>query len=99
HLNFYDDVLVELRELPALLDHVVGVRRRDLEADRPVDEGEDVLDHLPPLPSGLRDEGRVRRDPIEHAPGGRLADLVDVRGVEENLHHSTTTVLLNGPRG
>src|SRR5213593_929002 len=81
HLNLHDDVLVELRELPALLDHVVGLGRCDLEGDRSVDEGEDVLDDLGPLPAGLRSERRIRGDAVEDAPRGRLADLVDVRRV------------------
>src|SRR6266581_6825456 len=87
HLNLHDDVLMELRELTALLDHLVRLGRRDLEANRAVDEGEDVLDHLGPLAARLRDERRVRRDAVEDAPRGRFADLVDVRGIEEDLDH------------
>src|SRR3972149_1235908 len=69
-----------------LLAHLVRLGRRDLEADRAVDEGDDVLDHLGPLAARLRDEGGVRRDAVEDAPGRGLANLVDVRGVGENLH-------------
>src|SRR2546430_9119746 len=87
HLNLHDDILVELRELAALLDHLVRLGRRDLEGDRPVDEGEDVLDHLGPLPARLCDERGVRRHAVQDAPRGRLADLIDVRRVEEDLHH------------
>src|SRR5207253_1607627 len=87
HLNLHYHVLVKLRELAALFDHLLRLSRSDLDGDRAVDEGQDVLDHLGPLPAGLRDERGIRRHPIEDAPGGRLADLVDVRGVEEDLHH------------
>src|SRR5438128_9443285 len=87
HLNLHDDVLVELRELATLLDHLVRLRRRDLQGDRAVDEGEDVLDDLGPLAARLRDERRIRRDAVEDAPGSGFADLLDVRGVQENLHH------------
>src|SRR5205807_554180 len=73
HLNLHYHVLVKLRELAALFDHLLRLSRRDLEGDRAVDEGEDVLDHLGPLPAGLCDERRIRRHPVEDAPGGRLA--------------------------
>src|SRR5205809_173528 len=87
HLNFHDHVLVQLRELAALLDHLLRLGRRNLEGDRAVDEGEDVLDYLGPLSAGLRDERGIRRHPVEDAPGRGLTDLVDVGGVEEDLHH------------
>jgi len=42
HLNLHYHVLVKLRELAALFDHLLRLSRRDLEGDRAVDEGEDV---------------------------------------------------------
>src|SRR5438552_3629347 len=87
HLDLHDDVLVKLRELPPLLDHLVGGGCRDLQRNRPVHEGQDVLDHLGPLATRLRDQRRIGRHAIEDAPGGGLSDLVDVRGVEEDLDH------------
>jgi len=98
-LDLDDDVLVELRELAALLDHLVRLGRRDLEGDRAVDEGEDVLDDLGPLAARLRDERRVRRDAVENAPRSRLANLFDVRGIEENLDRARSPVVRKTPRG
>ena len=36
--------------------------------------------------AGLREEGRVGGDAVEHAPAGDGPDLFDVGGVEEDLH-------------
>src|SRR5437667_44787 len=96
HLDLHDDVLVELRELATLLDHLVRLRRRDLQGYRAVDEGEDVLDDLGPLAARLRDERRIRRDAVEDAPGSRFANLLDVRGVQENLHHMRRRPMAGG---
>ena len=49
--------------------------------------GKDVLNYLRPLPARFGHGARVRGDPVQNAPGRGFADLVDVRGVEEDLDH------------
>src|SRR5262249_22338971 len=73
-------------EVDALLVHGVGLELRGLERDRPLDLGEDLLPHALGVVGLLRHERGVGGHAAEHAPAVDLADLLDVGGVQEQLH-------------
>src|SRR4029079_9974158 len=87
HRDLDDDVGGELRERPTLLEHALDVLGDDLGGDGPWRDLADLLeDRVVARAADLRVEGWVRRDAVEDAPAGDGPDLVDVGGVEEDLH-------------
>ena len=80
------DVGGELGEPAALGQHAIVGRGGDLRADRAIDQGADLLDHLEEAAPGLGDQRRIGGHAIEQAAGGQLRDLRDVGGIDEEFH-------------
>jgi hypothetical protein len=79
---------MDRRELAALGHHVSRIDRRHLGRDRPVDDADDLAQRGMEFLAFLGDEARIRGHAVEQPERGGLADLVDVRGVDEELHGS-----------
>jgi hypothetical protein len=64
HRQLHHDVLVDLREVLALYNHLVRLETHGLGADGTVHDRTDLADRLSEVPSLLGDERRVRRDGV-----------------------------------
>ena len=83
--DLHDDVLVPRGDAAPFHDHVVALFT-DALGGHVADESADALDLCLVVLSGLRDEGRIRRDAVDDAPLDRRLDLVVLGRVEEELH-------------
>ena len=84
------DVLVKRGEVAALLHHALGVGRHDLARDRAVDRLADLDQDLLGVARLLRQQARVGGDAVHDAERRGLADLLEARGVQKDLHDSST---------
>src|SRR5690606_33975737 len=81
-----DDVLRDLCALVALLHHRLDLGRDDLRRDGAFVELADLGEALAVVDLLLRDERGVGRHTVEHAEVARFADLVEVGGVDVDVH-------------
>src|SRR5438046_2025154 len=64
-----------------------------LGADRAIHNSANFLDNRLQRPPGLRYQRRVGGHAINNAPGVRFTDLCEVRGIDEDLHNSSSWAL------
>jgi len=88
HRDFHHHVLVPAVVFLGLLLHPLEFRGSYLRTHAG-DEFAHLHDRLFEVLPLLGNERRVRRDSIEHAPRGDLCDLINVSGIEEELHKKT----------
>ena len=86
HRHLHHGVLAQRREVLPLLVHGPGLGLRGLERDVAVDELQDGPPRLLHVAVLAGEERRVRGDTLQDPPLVDFADLVDVGGVEEELH-------------
>ena len=89
HRDLHDDVLVPGGDAARLRQQRVELRRDALGRDRAIDDRGDLQHAVAVLDALLGEERRVRRDAVDDAERGAAPDLVDVRGVHEDLHRCT----------
>jgi hypothetical protein len=80
------DVRGDLGQMPALGDHAVRIRRRDLGTDRPVDDRANLLNRREEAAPGLCYKRRIGGDAVEQTGRRQVANLVNVGGIDEELH-------------
>ena len=89
HGNFDHDILVHLHQLPRLLHHPLTIRAHHLRTDRPVADRADLLEQWDERLLRVGDMRRICRHAVENTPVIGLADLVDIGGVQKELHRRT----------
>ena len=96
HLD--DDVLVDGGQLAAFPNHALGVGRHDLGADRALHQIADRLERRTRVAAFLRHQRRVRGDAVDDPERNKGLDLLDVAGIDEQLHASTSMSGRDRPR-
>ena len=84
HLD--DDVLVDGGEVAAFANHAGRVGGHDFGADRSLHGLADLLEDLAVVAALLRQQRRVGGHAVEDAERGERFDVLQVAGVDEQLH-------------
>ncbi len=82
------DVGSDGREGPSFLQHLARGGRDRFGADGPGDDACYLFQAVAHATVLLRHQARVGRYAGEYAPTGHFPDLIDVRGIQEDLHKS-----------
>ena len=78
-----------LGEAQSLANHALGVGADGLGGDGTVDDRADLLDDLAEIAAFLGDQAGIGGDAVHLAPAGGLTDLIEIGGVEKELHRSS----------
>ena len=88
------DVLGDLGQRPAFLEHALGVEGCHLGTDRAVDDGANLGDDLLEVAARLGDQRGVGGDAVQQAGGRQLADFGHIRRVDKEFHRRFSTNLV-----
>ena len=83
------DIVGDLAQHFGLFHHGGVIQRDHFGADRAIDDAADFLGHFHEIPPGLGDQRGVGGHPIKQAGGGKIADRLDLGGVDEEFHWVT----------
>ena len=77
---------MDFRKLAALNDHLFDFGRDHFGGDVTVNDLANLENTRSVIGTLFRDQRRVGGDPINDAVGGSLGDLLDVGGIQKELH-------------
>src|SRR5437879_7336538 len=86
HRTLHDNVAMELCQVPCFFDHAARISADGLCAYRPINERANLKKLVFESISLFRDQGWVRRDPVQNAGAGGIANLIQIGSVEEEFH-------------